>query len=135
MKIIVLVLLTVVAGWAFLPNQSSQLDKIRKSTRPLEKTSATVITVKPNPAIEIRNSEAIDEKTVPPLAQQISELEVQVASLEEQLHAVDFEKEMNSDLTSDNRRKELIHLVNRFTIAMGRLSQLEEQALDAEGVL
>lgn len=129
-KIILMAFATVVVTVGVLSqNKSSQ------------KQVSQTVAIKPIDKLKLKQeSEAVTaaasvEKVKVTLSNEVAHLEDEVAELENQLASIDIEKEMKSELTSKERRREIINLVNRFTLAMGRLADLEEKVLEEEGAL
>ncbi len=142
MKKLVWGALIIFVGWGLYVSTSSETTQsisepaaIEKSetSQPMESAETEIVNTDKAMVKVEETKDSYNQK--PSLSQQIKKMEEKVAFLEDQLASIDIEKEMNSDLTSKQRRQEIVHLVNQFTLAMGQLASLEEQAIDSKEAL
>ncbi len=129
-------------GWGLYVSTLSETTESVSESQAIEKseTSKEIKTVATQNLETDSATKAVEEAEAsqdngPSISQQIKKMEEKVAFLEDQLASIDIEKEMNSDLTSKQRRQEIVHLMNQFTLAMGQLASLEEQAIDSQEAL
>lgn len=137
-KIIVLIVAVIFIGLTLTTgeqNKSEQKIKVLQ-TRHIKKNNLKNIEI--NTPLKTKSDERKSTKSVAKnpinrIHKEIKELEEKIILLEDEIASIDIEKELNSDLTPQERRQEIIEKINTFTIMTGKLAKLESQEIDQRG--